>query len=183
MEFHVRNRWKSNRRSTVNRLYQKHVNMSGTVHSKAVEMWWKIYLDLVGNQRLQLKLTLLKWRKNRQLNKEYYLSTIKRLRKQIRRKRADLWKENSWFLHRDNAPSHKAIIVNKFLSKNSRNIIEQPPYSSDMAPADLKENSWRELKWIPEKAFKKSFDDWIIGRHKSIISGGVYFEGDKINLD
>ena len=38
-------------------IYQKHVHMSGTVHSNAVEMWWKICLALVGHQRLQLKLT------------------------------------------------------------------------------------------------------------------------------
>ena len=29
----------------------------------------------------------------------------------------------------------------------------------------------------------KCFDDWIIRWHKYIISGGAYFEGDKINLD
>ena len=34
----------------------------------------------------------------------------------------DFWKENSWILHHDNAPSHKAIIVNKFLAiKTQRN--------------------------------------------------------------
>ena len=32
-------------------------------------------------------------------------------------------------------------------------------------------------------AFEKCFDDWIIHWHKCIISGGAYFEGDKINLD
>ena len=48
---------------------------------------------------------------------------------------------------------------------------------------DIKENSRRELKSIPENAFKKCFDDWTIRFHKSIISGGAYFEGEKINLD
>ena len=103
---------------------------------------------------------------------------MKRSTEKIRRKRADLWKENSWILHHDNAPSHKAIIVDKFLDKNSTDIIEQPPYSPDMASAnffffpklklplrgtrfqsieDIKENSWRELKSIPENTFKKCF--------------------------
>ena len=53
------------------------------------------------------------------VNKEYYLSVIKRLREC------------------DNAPAHKAIIVNEFLNKNSTNIIEQPPNSLDMAPCDF----------------------------------------------
>ena len=48
---------------------------------------------------------------------------------------------------------------------------------------DIKENSRRELKRIPENAFKKCFDDLIIRWHKCIISRGAYFEGDKINLD
>ena len=138
------------------------------------------------------------------VNKEYYLSVMRRLREQIRRKRPDLWKENSWILHHDNAPSHKAIIVNEFLAKNSTNLIEQPPYSLGMAPADfflfpklklplrgtrfqsiddIKENSRRVLKSIPKNAFKKCFDDWVLRWHKCIISKGAYFEGDTINLD
>jgi len=65
--------------------------------------------------------------------------------------------------------------VNEFLAKISTNIIEQSPYSPDMAPADffllpklklplrgtrfqsiedIKENSQRELKSIPENAIK-----------------------------
>ena len=48
---------------------------------------------------------------------------------------------------------------------------------------DIKENSGRELKSIPENALKKFFDDWIIRWHKCIISRGAYFEGYKINLD
>ena len=128
------------------------------------------------------------------VNKEYYLSVMQRLRELIRRKRADLSKENSWILHHDNAPPHKAIIVNEFLAKNSTNIIEQPSYSPDMAPADfflfpklklllrgtrfqsiedIKKNSRRELQSIPENAFKKCFDDWIIRWHKCIISRGA----------
>ena len=58
--------------------------------------------------------------------------------------------------------------------------ISKHPLSVDRR---LKENSRRELKSIPENAFKKCFDDWIIRWHKFVISGGVYFEGDKINLD
>ena len=94
--------------------------------------------------------------------------------------------------------------MNEFLAKNSTNIIELLPYSSDMAPddfflftklklpfrgthfqsiEDIKENSRRELKSIQENALKKCFDDWIIRWHTCIISEGAYFESDKINLD
>jgi [histone H3]-lysine36 N-dimethyltransferase SETMAR len=48
----------------------------------------------------------------------------------------DLWEKHSWILHHDNAPPHRAIIVNE-LTKHSTNTIEQPPYSPNMAPADF----------------------------------------------
>lgn len=94
--------------------------------------------------------------------------------------------------------------MNEFLTKNSTNTIEQPPYSPDMAPSDfflfpklklplrgtrfqsiedIKQNSLQELKLIPKNAFEKCFDDWVTRWHKCIISEGAYFEGDKINLD
>ena len=47
----------------------------------------------------------------------------------------------------------------------------------------IEENSRRELKSIPENAFKKCFHYWHFRWHKCIISGGAYFESDKINLD
>ena len=92
----------------------------------------------------------------------------------------------------------------EFLTKNSTNIIEPPPYSIDMAPADfflfpklklplrgthfqsiedIKETLRQELESIPQNAFKKCFDDWIIRWNKCIISGGGYFGGDEINWD
>ena len=80
--------------------------------------------------------------------------------------------------------------LNPVKAQNSTNIIEQ--ITTTKLPLrgtrfqsieDTKENSGRELKSIPENAFKKCFDDWIIRWHKCIISGWTYFEGDKINLD
>jgi len=98
----------------MNRFYQKHVYMSGTMHSKAVEMWWKICLALVGYQRLFFDYRCVVHSEflpeGQTVNKEYYLSIMRRLREKIRRKRLGLWKENLWILHHDNAPSHKAIM-------------------------------------------------------------------------
>lgn len=48
---------------------------------------------------------------------------------------------------------------------------------------DIKTNSQRELKAIPEYSFKKCFDDWIVRWKKCIAAEGAYFEGDIINLD
>ena len=110
---------------------------------------------------------------------------MKRLRERIGRERADLWKENSWILHHDNASSHKAIIVNEFLAKNLFLFLKlKLPLRGThfQSIEDIKENLRRELKSVPEIALEKCFDDWIIRWHEWIILGGAYFEGDKINL-
>ncbi|KMQ87532.1 mariner mos1 transposase [Lasius niger] len=138
------------------------------------------------------------------VNKEYYLGVMRRLRENIRRKRPDLWKDNSWILHHDNAPSHKAIIVQEFLAKNTTNVIDQAPYSPDMAPCDfflfpklklplrgrrfesidaIKENSQKVLKLIPQSAYEKCMEDWVNRWHSCIALDGAYFEGDKINFN
>uniref|UniRef100_A0A182VSN6 Tc1-like transposase DDE domain-containing protein n=1 Tax=Anopheles minimus TaxID=112268 RepID=A0A182VSN6_9DIPT len=62
---------------------------------------------------------------------------MRRLRTSIWRKRPDLWKNNSWFLHYDIAPFHKAIILREFLATTGTHIGPQPPYSPDLAPTDF----------------------------------------------
>ena len=67
------------------------------------------------------------------INKEYYLSVMRRLREAIRLKRPELWANNSWFLHHDNAPSHTALVLRDHFVKNSTHIVPQPPYSPDLS--------------------------------------------------
>ena len=138
------------------------------------------------------------------VNKKYYLSVMRRLREAIRKKRPDLWKDNSWFLHHDNAPSHTALILREFFAKNSTHIVPQPPYSPDLAPCDfwlfpklkrplrghrfesieeIQRESLRALKAIPGNDFLACFEAWKKRWHKCIVSEGDYFEGDQIDLD
>jgi hypothetical protein len=138
------------------------------------------------------------------VNKEYYLEVMRRLCNAIRRKRPDLWVENSWILHHDNAPAHTSMLIRNYLAKHSTNMAPQAPYSPDMAPCDfflfpklklplrgkrfetleaVKENATKELKAIPISAYEKCFKDWLKRWHMCIASNGDYFEGDKINLD
>ena len=126
------------------------------------------------------------------VNKEYYLSVMRRLREAIRRKRPELWTNNSWFLHHDNAPSHTALIIRDHLAKNSTHIVPQPPYSPDLAPSDfwlfpklkrplrghrfesieeIKEKLLLELKAISESDFSNCFEEWKKRWQKCIVSG------------
>lgn len=142
--------------------------------------------------------------KGQTVNKEYYLSLMRRLRESIRLKRPELWADNSWLLHHDNAPSHSALVIRAHFAKNGTHIVPQPPYSPDLAPCDfwlfnrlkrplrghrfesieaIETESKTVLKSIPKFDFKNCFESWKIGWQKCILSGGDYFEGDEIELE
>ena len=46
----------------------------------------------------------------------------------------------------------------------------------------IKQNSLKELKVIPESAYKRCFEDWKNRWAMCVASDGVYFEGDKRNF-
>ena len=71
------------------------------------------------------------------VNKEFYIPILKRLREAVRRKRPQLWTNQSWVLNHDNAPAQSSFLVRNFLAKNETTIVPQPPYSPDFAPADF----------------------------------------------
>jgi transposase len=50
---------------------------------------------------------------------------------------SEKWKTNSWFLHHDNAPAHRSVLVKDFLAKNSVTTLEHSPYSPGLAAADV----------------------------------------------
>ena len=90
--------------------------------------------------------------------------------------------------------------VTEFKAKNTTNTIDQPPYSLDLAPCDffpftkqkfplrgsrfnlieaIEQNSWKELKVIPESTYKKCFEDWKKRCHMYVASNRAYSEGKK----
>ena len=102
-------------------------------------------------------------------------------------------------LHHDIAPAHNALGIWEFLAKNNIAVLEQPPYSSDLAPCDfflfpklkevIKETHFqdseeiktavtRELRAIPEESFKQCVEAWQRRLEKCIRAQGDYFEGD-----
>jgi len=50
------------------------------------------------------------------VNQVYYLEVLKRLLEKVRRKRPELFANNSWILHHDNAPAHTALSMREFLA-------------------------------------------------------------------
>ena len=117
----------------------------------------------------------------------------------MRRKRPELWENQTWMLHHDNAPAHASFLIRSYLEKHQTSIVLQPPYSPDLAPADFflfpklkttlkgrrfqtieefQENAVRDLSAITEIAFKEAFQQWKKRWERHIASRGDYFEGD-----
>jgi len=61
------------------------------------------------------------------VNSGFYCEVLRRMREKVRRHRPQLWREQTWLLHQDNAPSHTAVLTHKFLAKNKIAVIPHPP--------------------------------------------------------
>jgi len=71
------------------------------------------------------------------VNQVYYLEVLERLREKVRRKRPEIFANNSWILHYYNAPAHTALPVREFLATKQITVSEHPAYSPDLASSDF----------------------------------------------
>jgi hypothetical protein len=55
----------------------------------------------------------------------------------VRRKRPQLWTNQTWVLQHNNETAHSSLLVRNFLEKNETTVEPQPHYSPDLAPADF----------------------------------------------
>ena len=62
---------------------------------------------------------------------------LRRLRVVIRRKLREKWRTTSWFFLHDNAAAHRSVLVENFLARYNVTILAYPPYSPDLATADV----------------------------------------------
>ena len=135
------------------------------------------------------------------INQNVYKDILRRLMRSVREKRRELWETKSWLLHHDNAPAPNALSIRQFLAENNIAVLEQPPYSPDLAPRDfflfpklkevIKETRFqdsktittavtKELRAIPMESFQKCIEAWQQRLEKCIRAQGDYFEGDKL---
>ena len=115
------------------------------------------------------------------VNRAFYLQVLKRLHDAVRRKCPELWQRGEWWLHHDNAPAHKALSVQQFLTKNSMTQLLHPPYSPELALRDfflfprmkkvlkgkrfadeeeVRKKTTEALKGITLKEFQDCFEKW-----------------------
>ena len=66
-----------------------------------------------------------------------YIYVLDRLREVVRMLRTEKWRTSSWCLLHDSAPAHRTVSLKDFLPNNHVTTLEHPPYSPDLAAADL----------------------------------------------
>ena len=71
------------------------------------------------------------------INQHVYKEILRCLLCSVLKKRRELWQDNSWLLHHDNAPAHNALNIRQFLVEKNIAMLEQLPYSPDLAPCDF----------------------------------------------
>ncbi len=65
------------------------------------------------------------------------LNIFQHLREPICRVWPELWTNNYWLLHQDNAPMQSTFKIHEFSAKNQVNVLDHPPYSPNLAPCDF----------------------------------------------
>ena len=113
-------------------------------------------------------------------------------------KRPELWGNQTWTLHHENAPAQASLLIRSYLAKHHTSVVPHPPYSPDLAPSEFflfpklettlkgrrfqtieesQENAIRELRAITESAFQEVFQQWKKRWERRIASRGDCFEG------
>ena len=132
------------------------------------------------------------------VNQVYYKNVLTTLHECVQRRRPDMWKNASWILHHDNAPS-----VKRYLAKNNIPVTEHPPYSPDLAPCDfflfpkiksvlkgtkfesvdaVKGKETQLLNSLKQDDLQHCYQHWQIRMERCRDRGGDYIEGDNISI-
>jgi len=74
--------------------------------------------------------------KGETINAVYYKGEMERLLNRIRRIRLCMCESGDWFLLHNNTPYHNATFVKQFLAQRKVTVLDHPPYSPDLGPAD-----------------------------------------------
>ena len=70
------------------------------------------------------------------VNKQLYQEVLAPLRDAVRMKRHELWENQTWMLHHDNAPA-PASLIRSSLAKHQTSVVPHPTYPPDLASADF----------------------------------------------
>ena len=71
------------------------------------------------------------------INAAFYRTVLNRLLQRIRQVQPALHRTGKWMLLHDNVPAHSVIRMCQFLAQKMVAVLDHPPYSPDLVPADF----------------------------------------------
>jgi hypothetical protein len=136
------------------------------------------------------------------VNKEMHTDISRRPTDEVRRKRPEKWRTNSYFLLHDNAPAHWPVLFKGFLSNNSVITLEHPPYSPELVPHDFFlfpqiklalteqlfcvatdiKNAMKKLKRLSQHGFQEFLQHLRSRWQKCTVAKGDCFEGNVVQI-
>jgi hypothetical protein len=115
------------------------------------------------------------------IKKQLYQEVLARLRDAVRRKRSEMWENQTWMLHHDSAPAHTSVLIRSYVAKHQTSVVTHPLFSLNLAQAEFflfpkhkttwkgrcfptieesQENAIGELRAITESASQETFYQW-----------------------
>ncbi len=131
------------------------------------------------------------------LNSDLYIAILRRVREAIRRKRPQLWRDQNFLIHQDNAPCHVSIQMAEYFHSVDQDLWPHPPYSPDLAPCDfwafpalkkqlrgihfedlddLQDMVRCHFRELPQEVYQDAFNTMALRYGRCIQAGGEYFE-------
>ncbi len=106
---------------------QKALQGRGTRHSKCMLV---IFFDAHG-------IVYREYFQNQTIMAQVYLGNLQHLFTAIQHRRTASWRRRDFVLHDDNAPAHKANLVQNWLGRSHVRMLDHPAYSPDLAPCNF----------------------------------------------
>jgi hypothetical protein len=91
------------------------------------------------------------------VNGKFYCDCLRRLWENIRRKFPDQWRNNSWAVYHDNAPTHVSLVVQQFLA--STNMESSPTLPTHWASSPVIFSYSRRWNWSLGLTFWRHWRD------------------------
>jgi histone-lysine N-methyltransferase SETMAR len=129
--------------------------------------------------------------KGQRINAIYIVDALSKFLATFKKKRPNMAAQE-WFFHWDNAPVHTAAVVKDWMAARDFRLIDHPPFSLDLAPADfflfpiikrqlagktLTQETFKTMwegvaRTIAEEDYAAAFRRWYEGCEKCVRNGG-----------
>jgi transposase len=65
------------------------------------------------------------------MNKEMFIDILRHLRIAVRKTCSEKHRTNNWIFLHNNAPAHRSVLCEDFLTKKNMTTLDHPPYSPE----------------------------------------------------